>query len=326
MPGYHVAQTNGQLESSETATASHSTTSHLCLGFPWSCRQPLQEQSVRSPGAGQQDASEGGCENQRTAGTWFLQLPHPCGKSDRRMEACHRLRITKQLRYHHEVPDENYRFSPGISPPRRLNVLCGSPGPLFSNPSPSGVLPISMLLPQELCLPVQGVVLHPVHGSAGLHQSLSSGFGVGASEGRAPSSLPGRLAGSCGVEGPPYSPSGPSSPVILQPRDCGHLEEIVPRPFDLSSVLQHDSRHDPRTDVSISRSSVTIPGGDHVLSPAPLSSSSCGSAFSTICRRWNGFFRGDTHMRPLQWQIKDHWWPVDGNPTHLSQDCVQSVR
>ena len=34
-------------------------------------------------------------------------------------------------------------------------------------------------------------------------------------------------------------------------------------------------------------------------------------------------------MRPLQWQMKDHWSPVDGDPAspiHLSQDCVEAVR
>ena len=59
-------------------------------------------------------------------------------------------------------------------------------------------------------------MLRPVHGSAGLRQSLRSGFSVGALEGRGPSSLPGQLAGGCGAEGPPSLPSGPS-PVVLLP-------------------------------------------------------------------------------------------------------------
>ena len=36
-----------------------------------------------------------------------------------------------------------------------------------------------------------------------------------------------------------------------------------------------------------------------------------------------------TRMRPLQWQMKDPWSPVDGNPSyplHLSWECVQVIR
>ena len=124
------------------------------------------------------------------------------------------------------------------------------------------------------CLPVQGVVLWPIHSSAGLHQSLCSGFGVGALEGCAPSSLPEWLADGYGVEGPPSWPSGPPSSVVLRPQDYCQLEKLGPRPFDSSSVPRHGSRHDPQTGVSSSRSSIVIQGGGHIVSSPPFSSSS----------------------------------------------------
>ena len=78
-------------------------------------------------------------------------------------------------------------------------------------------------------------MLRPGHGSA----SLRSGFGVGASEGRAPSPLSGQLAGGCRIKEPASSPSGTSSPVVRQSRDCGQLEEVGPLSFNSSSVPRH---------------------------------------------------------------------------------------
>ena len=94
------------------------------------------------------------------------------------------------------------------------------------------------------------------------------------SEGHVLSSLPGQLAGGCGIEGPPSSSSDPASPVMLRPRHCGQLEEVRPHTVDLSSVHRDDSRHDPRTGVSIPGSSVMIPGGGHIIFPTRSSSSS----------------------------------------------------
>ena len=38
---------------------------------------------------------------------------------------------------------------------------------------------------------------------------------------------------------------------------------------------------------------------------------------------------GHSRMMPLQWQMKDHWSPVDDDPScliHLSRECVQAIR
>ena len=59
---------------------------------------------------------------------------------------------------------------------------------------------------REISMYVPGVVLRSFHGSASVHQSLRSGFGVGASEGCASPLLPGQLAVGCRVKGASASP------------------------------------------------------------------------------------------------------------------------
>ena len=53
----------------------------------------------------------------------------------------------------------------------------------------------------------------------------------------------------------------------------GIMEEVGPRFFDLSSVPWHGYKHYPQVGVSISRSSATLQGGSHVISPPPFSTS-----------------------------------------------------
>ena len=65
-------------------------------------------------------------------------------------------------------------------------------------------------------------MLQSFRGSASVHQSLHSSFGVGTSEGLA---SPGQLTGGCGVEGA-SSPSGPFSPIVHRSWDCGQLGEV----------------------------------------------------------------------------------------------------
>ena len=71
----------------------------------------------------------------------------PRGESDSGMETCHRPLDTEQLCDSDEVQDGDHCFSPGVSPPRRLEVLHRPPGHVFSDHVPSGVLPVSMLFP-----------------------------------------------------------------------------------------------------------------------------------------------------------------------------------
>ena len=99
------------------------------------CANPL--------GGGHQDAPEGG---RGTARAWFLQSALPHGESDGGMETCHRPFDTEQLCHSDEVKAGDRRFSPGVSLPRELDVLCRPPGRVFSDPSPSGVSPICAIL------------------------------------------------------------------------------------------------------------------------------------------------------------------------------------
>ena len=163
-------------------------------------------------------------------------------------------------------------------------------------------------------------MLWPVHGSAGLHQSLRSGYGMGASEGRAPSRLPGRLTGGSGVEGPPPTPSGPSSPLCcnlgimvnwkksdLVPSTCLQYLGMV-LDTSLEWVFPSQDRLSRFREVATS----------FLLLPSPPA------------RMWQWLLGhmsllehflpgGCTHMQPLQWQMKDHLPPVDG-------DCIEAVR
>ena len=73
----------------------------------------------------------------------------------------------------------------------RLDVLHRLEGRIFSDSDPPGVLTVSSLLSRDTCVSVPSVVLRPIHGSEGVHQSLHSGFRVGPLEGRASPPLPG---------------------------------------------------------------------------------------------------------------------------------------
>ena len=77
-----------------------------------------------------------------------------------------------------------------------------------------------------MCRSVLGVVLRPVHGPTGVHQSLRSGFGVGTSEGCASVPLPGPLAGRYGVKGSSATTSGPASSVVRRSGDHSKLGEV----------------------------------------------------------------------------------------------------
>ena len=130
------------------------------------------------------------------------------------LEAHHLLICIEELRHTDEVPGGNGHVCSRVDLPGGLDVLHRPEGRILSDSDPSGVLPVSLLLSQETCVSVLGVVLQPIHSSAGVHQSLRSGFGVGASEGHASPPLLGRLAGRCRVEGSSAATSGLTSPVV----------------------------------------------------------------------------------------------------------------
>ena len=148
---------------------------------------------------------------------------------------------------HHadEIQDEDGHISPKFNSPGRLDVFCRSQRCIFLDSNPSGISTVSGIQSLGSCVSVPGVVLRSFHGFAGFHQSLCSGFRVGASEGCASPLLPRQQAGGCGVKGTSSSPLGHSSPVVHRSENCHQLGEVEPAAADSSSVSRHDDRHIP---------------------------------------------------------------------------------
>ena len=96
--------------------------------------------------------------------------------------------------------------------------------------------------------------------------SLCSGFGVGALEGRAPSSLPGRLAGHCRVKGPSVAALGSGSPFVQGFGDHCQLGEVRPPAVLLCPVFGDADRHVSREDVPFGSSSGSLSGSGDFFS------------------------------------------------------------
>ena len=107
-----------------------------------------------------------------------------------------------------------------------LNVLDRSQRRVITDSFPSGISAVSSVLSRRACLPVPCPVFLSVHNSGGVHQSLCSGSGVDALQGRVPSSLPGRLAGHSGVKDPFAAVSGSGFPVVQGSRENCILGEV----------------------------------------------------------------------------------------------------
>ena len=173
-----------------------------------------------------------------------------------------------------------------------------------------------MLLSRETCLSVPCVVLWPVHGSAGVYQSLCFGLRVGASEGSASTPLPGRLAGHCEVEGSSATASGTASSVVQGSGDhCTVILGEVRPPAVYSSLVSRDAdRHVSRERLPVTSSSCSVLEGGDVfqlpLPPAQMWQQLLGYMVLLEC-----FLPRDlAHMRPLQLQLKDDWSPLLDDP------------
>ena len=121
----------------------------------------------------------------------------------------------KPLHHPDEVQDGDGRICSWVNSLGGLDVLHRPEGRVFSVFNPSGVSTVPSLLSlREVCISSGRCAFWPIHSSTSVHQSLSSGFGVGALEGHASPSLPRRLAGHCGVEESSASSSGLTSSVV----------------------------------------------------------------------------------------------------------------
>ena len=269
---------------------------------------------IGSPGGGFQDHSP--------AGTRLLQAPFSRAEGDWRVEDCHQPLVTQWFRDHQEIQDGDGLFRSGVCPLRGLDVFGGPAGRLLPDFCTPRFSTVSPLLHRGWCVPIQSHVLHPVQGSAGLHQSLCSGFRVGTSEGRAPSPLPEQLAGTCGVWGTSSSSSGYASSALLRPRHYGQLVKVWPHPFDSSAIPGDGLRHHPWAGVSVHGSSVTVPGGGHVVSPAP--SPSCTHV--AVPPHWRHSLRWGSHPHAAPPVANEGSLVSAGWRLNLSDPPVSGVR
>ena len=118
----------------------------------------------------------------------------------------------------------------------RLDGLHRSQGSVSSSAGSSCFSSLSTLRVPWNGLPVQGSVLWPLHGSAGLHQGHGSYFSYSPFSGYPYVSIPRRLAGPVFLSG--VSPRGSSDcpPSLSRIGDCYQSLEVQPRTFPGSSV------------------------------------------------------------------------------------------
>ena len=202
--------------------------------------------------------------------------------------------------------------------PRGLDFLHRPPGCIFPDRGPSRVSLASTLLPQETCLSFQGFVLWAVHSSASLHQSLRSGFGVGASEGL---NLLQYLDNWLVVAESRYLLLHHLDLLLQLCADLGIVVNWQKSDLVLSTRLQYLGMviHTSLERVFPSQDRlVMLQGGSHIFSPSfSTSAHVAGATRPYVISRM--FSSGDRKcMRPLHWQMKDNWSSVDSNPIHLS--------
>ena len=201
MPGSYAAPTNGRLRFSSRDTAFRSITSHLCRWYP-------RELSSCAPGSDQEKAlqevskmlQKDAVEPVDQPGPGFYSWLFFVEKVTGGLEARHRFIGVERIRHSDQVTYGDSHVCSWVDSAGELDVLHRPERRVLSDSCPSGISTISPLLSQK-CLSVPCLVLRPVHGPAGVYQSLRSSFGAGTSEGHASTPLTGQLAGHCRVRG-----------------------------------------------------------------------------------------------------------------------------
>ena len=134
------------------------------------------------------------------------------------------------------LSDGDHSVCAPVCTPGRLDGLHRSQGSVSSSAGSSCFSSLSTLRVPWHGLPVQGSVLWPLHGSAGLHQGHGSCFSYTPLSRYPYASIPRRLAGPVFLSG--VSPRGssdcPSS--LSRIGDCYQSQEVQPRTFPGSSV------------------------------------------------------------------------------------------
>ena len=205
------------------ATRCRSITSHLCC---WNMRA-----SFLLPGVGPCSGSVGGGLRDAPGEcsypgfySWLFLVVKVTGKG----LGAHWSVGSSWLRHANEVRDGDRSVCVRVYQEEGLDVLDRPQRRVIPDSFPSRISTVSTVLSRRACLPVPCPVFLSVHNFGGVHQSLRSGSGVDALQGRVPSSLPGRLAGHSGVEDPFAAASGSGFPVVQGSRENCRLGEVRP--------------------------------------------------------------------------------------------------
>ena len=151
------------------------------------------------------------------------------------LAARHRSVGSQRLHQTDKVQNGDCSVCVGVCQKGGLDVLDRPQRLVLPSSCPSGISAISLVLSRGTCLSVPCPVFQSVH--------AHSGFGVGTPEGRAHSSLPGRLAGHCGVQDPSAAASESGYPVVQGSGDHCQLREVRPKAVHSCPLSGDADRH-----------------------------------------------------------------------------------
>ena len=165
-------------------------------------------------------APEGSYRVGSTSFSRLLQLSFCSDESLGVLAAGNRPFLAKSQGVEDTIQDGDYPVHSAVSPQRGLDGLHRPQGRLSPGSNPSGFQEISEIRSLQQGLPVQGPLLLPVHGSAGLHSGHGSGFDYLAFSGHSSTTGSGRLPG---AGSPVFEDSSPS---LQLSGDCRQLGEV----------------------------------------------------------------------------------------------------
>ena len=166
----------------------------------------------------------------RVGSTSFSRLLQPSFCSDESLgvlAAGNRPFLAKSQGVEDTIQDEDYPVHSVVSPQRGLDGLHRPQGRISPGSNPSGFQEVSEIRSLQQGLPVQGPLLRPVHGSAGLHSGHGSGFDYLAFSRHSSSTVSGRLADSGVLPGAGSPGFEDSSPSLQLSGDCRQLGEVT---------------------------------------------------------------------------------------------------
>ena len=199
-----------------------------------------------------------------------------------------------------------------------------SQGSVSSSASSSCFSSLSSLHVPWHGLPVQGSVLWPLHGSAGLHQGHGSCFSYTSFSGYPYASIPRRLAGPVFLSG--VSPRGSSDcpPTLSRVGDCHQPPEVQPHTFPGSSVSRGRHRLHLFQGFSIGGTHLTAAEFQSCASPTASLWLSLLGVLSSLAHLVPG---GRLRMRSLQLCLHRSWNRQDLEaPVLVSRECLHDLR